>query len=158
MAGTKIRKCDISELKYNLMNLRGRFLAALAVFAANGLAQPYIISTVGGTNRLLDGNQANTVPLRSPVSISADSSGGFYISDSRDNRVRYVSALGYISTIAGTGIPGRAGDRGKATAAQLSDQSRQRVLAGEGIHHYSQIVGRPSPGRRLRGALSRPLV
>src|SRR5689334_14245665 len=103
------------------MNLRGRVLAALAVFAVNGLAQPYIISTIGGTNRLLDGNQANIVPLRSPLSISADSSGGFYISDSRDNRVRYVSSLGFISTIAGTGTPGRSGDRGKATAAQLNN-------------------------------------
>ena len=94
---------------------------SLAIFVASGLAQPYIISTVGGTSRLLDGNQATTVPLRSPISVVADPSGGFYISDAFDNRLRYVSALGFISTVAGTGVAGIQGDRGKATAAQLND-------------------------------------
>src|SRR5579884_1796753 len=103
------------------MRLPCGVFTSLAVFVLNGLAQPYIITTVGGTDRLLDGNQAKTVPLRDPTSISVDSSGGIYIADSADNRVRYVSPTGFISTIAGTGAAGYSGDRGKATAAELDN-------------------------------------
>lgn len=94
-------------------------ISGLVLCAASAGAQPYVISTIAGTNRVLDGSTASMVPLRYPSSVSVDVSGGFYFSDTDDNRVRYVSALGFISTIAGTGVPGNLGDRGKATAAQL---------------------------------------
>jgi hypothetical protein len=95
-------------------------LLALAVFAANGLAQPYIITTIAGTDRLLDGKPANTVPLRDPLSLVADGGGGLYIADGLDNRIRRINAQGFITTVAGNGIPGYSGDRGKATLAQLN--------------------------------------
>lgn len=113
------------------MKLFFAIFTSLAVLALNGSAQPYIISTIAGTNRLLDGSQAAMVPLRHPTSVAVDSSGGFYIVDGLDHRVRYVSSLGFISTVAGTGTPGRLGDRGKATSAQLNNpRSLVRDAAG----------------------------
>ena len=104
------------------MNRFREIFISLAIFAANGLAQTYTIGTIAGTTRLLDGNQATTVPLRAPVSVIADAGGGFYLSDSLDNRIRHVSSTGYISTYAGNGFTGFAGDRGKATNASLNNQ------------------------------------
>jgi uncharacterized protein (TIGR03437 family) len=91
------------------------YLAAVA-----GWSQPYIISTIAGTDRLLDGSPAVNVPLRDPRVVKVDGASNLYIADTRDHRIRKVSQSGAISTIAGNGLPGFSGDRGKATAAQLS--------------------------------------
>ncbi len=95
-------------------------LCVLLWVAPSLFAQPYTISTVAGTNRLLDGHPATTAPLRSPVGVLLDNSGNLYIADEYDNRVRKVSPSGIITTLAGTGIAGYSGDRGQAAQAQLS--------------------------------------
>jgi trimeric autotransporter adhesin len=83
-------------------------------------AQPYTITTVAGTNRLLDGSIAASAPLREPRSVAIDPAGNLYIADTSDNRIRKVNFSGIISTYAGTGAPGYSGDRGNATLAELS--------------------------------------
>jgi hypothetical protein len=93
------------------------------VFFCLGFAawsQPYTISTVAGTDRLLDGHAANTVPLRAPTAVAVDASGNLYIADAEDNRIRKVDTSGVISKYAGTGAPGYNGDRIKATTAELN--------------------------------------
>ena len=87
--------------------------------AVIGWSQPYIISTAAGTDRLLDGNPAINVPLLDPRSVKIDAAGNFYIADTSDNRIRKVNQSGIISTIAGDGLPGFSGDRGKAKDAEL---------------------------------------
>ncbi len=88
----------------------------------------YAIST-DGTLRLVagssygfsgDGGPATNARLASPSGLALDSSGNLYITDSRNNRIRKVTADGVITTIAGTGIAGFSGDGGPATSAQLS--------------------------------------
>ena len=99
------------------------FLGSILLFFSlnfAGWSQPYTITTVAGTDRLLDGHSANTVPLRSPVAVAVDSNGNLYIADASDNRIRKVDPSGIISTYAGTGVPGYNGDRIKAAAAQLN--------------------------------------
>src|ERR1700693_4073187 len=128
----------------------------------SGWSQPYTIATVAGTTRLLDGHSANTVPLRGPIAVAADSSGNLYIADADDNRLRKVDTSGVISTFAGTGLPGYNGDRIKATSAQLNfpsslavdatgnlyiaDQgnSRVRVISSDGT--INTVAGNGSPG------------
>jgi len=83
-------------------------------------AQPYTITTIAGTDRLLDGHPAISAPLRSPAGVVLDSAGNLLIADWFDNRVRKVSPSGIITTFAGNGLPGYSGDRGKATDAELS--------------------------------------
>ena len=48
-----------------------------------------------------------------------DNSGNLYIADTGHNRIRKVSAAGIITTLAGTGISGFAGDGGPASSAFL---------------------------------------
>src|SRR5258707_1012255 len=50
----------------------------------------------------------------------AVASGNIYIADTANNRIRYVTAAGVISTIAGTGTAGSSGDGGSPTSAQLN--------------------------------------
>ena len=47
-----------------------------------------------------------------------------YVSDSRNNRVRRITAAGTLQTVAGSDTPGDAGDGGLATEASLSQPNR----------------------------------
>ena len=81
------------------------------------------ISTIAGTGEWGysgDGGPATQAQLGYPEGVAVDGVGNLYISDSRNNRIRKVSAFtGTISTIAGTGEWGYSGDGGPATQAQL---------------------------------------
>lgn len=86
-----------------------------------------IITTVagdGGGYYGSDGVQATSTGLNEPQDIALDDSGNIYICDYFNFRIRKVTAAtGIISTIAGNGTQGSAGDGGQATAAQLSNTS-----------------------------------
>jgi sugar lactone lactonase YvrE len=80
-----------------------------------------IITTIAGTGVEGyggDGAAATAAFLDTPTGVAVDSTGNLYIADSHNHRVRKVS-VGTITTIAGTGSPGFAGDGAAATAAQL---------------------------------------
>jgi sugar lactone lactonase YvrE len=81
------------------------------------------ISTVAGTGTASfggDGGPATAARLCNPYGVAVDSSGTLYISDRNNHRVRKVTADGKISTVAGTGTAGSAGDGGPAVSAQLA--------------------------------------
>jgi hypothetical protein len=64
--------------------------------------------------------QATTVPLILPGGLLAfDSSGNLYFAETSNHVVRRVTPLGILTTVAGTGTQGFAGDLGAATSAQL---------------------------------------
>ncbi|HEV3146329.1 MAG TPA: hypothetical protein VGZ47_20750, partial [Gemmataceae bacterium] len=109
-------------------------LGFLSLSVLDLLGQPYTISTVAGTDRLLDGSSAASAPLRQPRSVAADASGNVYIADTTDNRIRKVSFSGTISTYAGTGVPGYSGDRGKAAIAKLSGPTGVAVDASGNVY------------------------
>lgn len=85
-----------------------------------GFAQSYGLQTIAGTTTIKDSIPANTAFLRDPAAVVADTAGNIYIADRSDNRVRKVGRDGTITTIAGTGFPGHAGDNGPATQAELN--------------------------------------
>lgn len=123
-------------------------LFSLAAFSVNGLAQPYIITTIAGTNRVLDGSPSTAVPLRDPRSVAVDGAGGIYIADSLDNRIRRITPQGFMTTIAGTGDPGYQGDRGKAAAAQLNNPHTVVLDANGNVYiadYDNNVVRRISP-------------
>jgi len=66
-----------------------------------------------------DGGSAATARLIRPTGVAVDGAGNVYIADAGQHRVRRVTPTGVISTVAGTGRPGFAGDGGPATAAPL---------------------------------------
>jgi hypothetical protein len=66
-----------------------------------------------------DGGPASAASLSWPNDMALDGTGGYYIADKYNCRVRYVSAAGIISTVAGTGVCGYNGEGALATATQL---------------------------------------
>src|SRR5205823_5318070 len=73
----------------------------------------------GGYGFCGDGGPATAAQLRLR-GMALDPAGNLYIADFGNSRIRKVTPAGTISTYAGTGTPGFAGDGGPATAAQLS--------------------------------------
>ena len=82
-----------------------------------------IITTIAGTGVAGfsgDNGPATAGKLNGPVGIDIDECDNIYIGDRTNNRVRMISNTGIITTIAGNGGMGFAGDGGPATAAQLN--------------------------------------
>jgi sugar lactone lactonase YvrE len=67
-----------------------------------------------------DGGQATAASLYTPDGLTIDGSGVMYITDARNSRIRMVNSSGVISTFAGNGNVGYAGDGGQATAAEIN--------------------------------------
>ncbi len=81
-----------------------------------------IITTIAGTGAAGfsgDSGQASVAKLNHPEQVAFDATGNMYIVDTDNNRIRKVSTLGIITTIAGTGAAGYSGDGGQATAAKI---------------------------------------
>jgi DNA-binding beta-propeller fold protein YncE len=90
-----------------------------------------VITTVAGSGTAGwggDGGPAVAALLEDPKAVWVASSGDFYIADSGNERIRRVDRSGTISTIAGSGVQGFAGDGGPALAAQFDGP---RGLAGD---------------------------
>jgi hypothetical protein len=67
-----------------------------------------------------DGGPATQAELDEPFGAVATADGGLLIADTGNNVVRRVAADGTISTVAGNGVRGFAGDGGPATSAELN--------------------------------------
>jgi sugar lactone lactonase YvrE len=81
------------------------------------------ISTVAGTGGAGfsgDGGPAKSAQLDGPTGVHVDADGNLYISDYRNSRLRKVDTAGTITTFAGNGTKGHAGDGGHAVNAQLT--------------------------------------
>ena len=106
------------------MSFRTLLRRAVAVLALPAIcfAQPGVISTIVGTgsgNYTGDGGPALKAGLGSPVGLAMDSSGNLFILIKETGRVRRVTPAGLITTYAGNGTSGFAGDGGPATSAEL---------------------------------------
>jgi hypothetical protein len=91
--------------------------------APSAAAAPGDITTVAGTGiagRLGDAGAATLAQLNASTAVAPLSDGSLLIADFKNNRIRKVSSTGAISTVAGNGTAGAAGDGGPATAAQLA--------------------------------------
>ncbi|MGH8896178.1 MAG: NHL repeat-containing protein [Egibacteraceae bacterium] len=90
------------------------------------------IITVAGTGTCGfsgDGGPATAANLDNPADIAVTADGTLYIADSSNHRVRKVDLSGTITTVAGTGTQGFSGDRGPATAANLSGPDGVAIAA-----------------------------
>ena len=76
------------------------------------------IGTAGYTG---DNGLATSAKLNTPSGITGDSSSNIFIADTNNHRIRKVNTTGVITTVAGTGTAGYAGDDGLATSAQLNN-------------------------------------
>jgi DNA-binding beta-propeller fold protein YncE len=83
-----------------------------------------IITTVAGCGQAgfsSDGTPAQLAKLDTPYGLAVGPDGMLYLADSRNNRVRRVAQDGTLETVAGSGLPGDAGDGGLAIEARLNE-------------------------------------
>jgi sugar lactone lactonase YvrE len=83
-----------------------------------------VISTYAGNGTAGfsgDGGAATDAEISGPLGIAFDNAGNLYIAESGSERVRKVTPLGIISTIAGNGTAGYNGDGIAATSAELNN-------------------------------------
>ena len=105
-----------------------------------------IITTVAGDGTFGykgDGGPATSAGLTGPYGITVDASGNIYIADALSDRVRMVTkSSGIITTVAGNGIQGYAGDGGPATSAGLYHPNCVAVDASGNIYFPDGSNGR----------------
>ena len=93
-----------------------------------------------------DGGPANEAALNAPYDVHRDSQGNIYIADTSNHRIRKVSPHGIITTVAGIGEPGYAGDDGPATEAKLNKpyniliDGKDRLLIADSNNHVIRRV------------------
>ncbi len=83
-----------------------------------------IITTLAGNGMpgyTGDNGPATAAKVKAPAGVAISEYGELYLCDPNDHVVRRIDRGGYISTIAGTGVPGYSGDGGKAINAELRD-------------------------------------
>jgi len=104
-----------------------------------------IISTVAGggrpTDRLGDGGPATQAELSDASGLAIGPNGEIYISDSVAQRIRRVGPDGIITTFAGTGQIGFAGDGGSAVSARLAEPY-ELSLARDGSLYFADAANR----------------
>jgi len=84
---------------------------------SNGTA--YIMAGSGTLGYSGDNGAALSAELSRPFGVAVDAAGNLFIADTLNYRIRKVSG-GVITTVAGNGVVGFAGDGGPATSAQLA--------------------------------------
>lgn len=80
------------------------------------------ISTIAGTGVAGsdgDGGPASAATFNDPRAVIGDAAGNLYVGEELGHRVRRIDPAGTVTTLAGTGVAGFAGDGGPATAAQF---------------------------------------
>lgn len=96
-----------------------------------------VITTVAGTGAAGyggDGGPALAAVLRSPSGVATASSGGYYIADSENSRIRWVDSLGQISTVIGVGSLTFNGDGIPANTAGLFNPAAVAVDASQNVY------------------------
>src|SRR5579862_2416898 len=104
-------------------------ISLCAAVSTAAWAQQYTISTVAGNgtaNFSGDGGAATSATLNGPNGVALDGSFNLYIADVGNERIRVVSG-GSISTLAGNGTVGYAGDGSAAIDAEMYSPTRAVV-------------------------------
>jgi uncharacterized protein (TIGR03437 family) len=97
--------------------LRQLLLVLSSPFLFAQAPQRYAISPSAGADAIRDGGSATLGVLTYPADIAVDAAGNTYISERGGHRIRRIDPGGIITTIAGRGIGGFAGDGGPAGSA-----------------------------------------
>jgi sugar lactone lactonase YvrE len=120
-----------------------------------------IVTRIAGNGRagyLGDGGPASSAQLRLesinfgtvgalPPGVAVDNGGNVYVADNGNYRIRKISPNGIITTVAGNGTSGFAGDGGPATSAQLSpvfglavDAAGNLLIADSGTNRIRRVT------------------
>ena len=136
-----------------------------------GVLSPGAISTLAGNGEwgYQDSSSASAAMFRNPQGIAIDGNGNIYVADSGNAAIRKIAlASGVVTTVAGTGSDGFAGDGGFATSALLNspagvavDGAGNLFIADQGnnlirrVDAVTQIITTVAGGGRLpRGRIN----
>ena len=107
------------------------------------------ITTIAGVGRWGfggDGGPATRAHLAAPSDVAVDAAGNLYIADENNHRIRKVDSTGIITTIAGSGDWGFAGDGGPAVEARFDrprgvavDAAGNVYIADHGNHRIRRV-------------------
>lgn len=105
----------------------------------------------GGAGFAGDGGPAARAVFKQPVDATYDDAGNLYIVDQQNQRIRRIGTDGNISTIAGTGMVGTAGDGGPAAMATFSWAFGSNPNPSGGIvHHAGKLYVSDTVNNRIR--------
>ncbi|MGA8938714.1 MAG: Ig-like domain repeat protein [Acidobacteriaceae bacterium] len=115
-----------------------------------------------------DGGAATQAELDTPMGVAVGADGRVFVADAHNERIRVIATNGTISTFAGNGVAGYAGDRGMATAAELAmprglmatssgavifaDSNNQRIRMVDATGTITTIAGSGVQGAASDGA------
>jgi sugar lactone lactonase YvrE len=102
------------------------FIADRGNFRVRRIGVNGIINTVAGGGTGGDNGPATLASI-SPSALATDGAGNLFIAEKSSNRIRMVSPQGTITTLAGAGWAGFAGDGGASPSALLSEPSALAV-------------------------------
>ncbi|MBL8211394.1 MAG: hypothetical protein JNK87_11810 [Bryobacterales bacterium] len=88
-----------------------------------------------------DGGPAFDARLNAARTVALDAEGNIMIADTDNHRLRKIGSDGIITSIAGTGVAGFAGDNGPATNAQFSSP-QGLALSGKGLLYVADTGNR----------------
>ena len=103
------------------------------------------ITTVAGTGVAGfsgDGGPGTSAMVSHPYGLANDAAGNLYIADPQGSRIRKVDTNGIITTLAGTGAFGFAGDGGPATSAVLNQPYSIAVDGAGNVYFNDQLNAR----------------
>jgi len=111
-------------------------LLYIALLFSTGI-NAQIITTFGGIGTAGDsgdGGPATSASISGFTTGTFDNNGNFYFAERGQHKIRKISNLGIITTIAGTGISGYSGDGGPASTAQLNNPIQVTIDAYNNLY------------------------
>ncbi|MDQ3365421.1 MAG: hypothetical protein M3680_08340 [Myxococcota bacterium] len=102
------------------------------------------IAGTGSQGSSGDGGPAIRAQLTNPIALVVDATGRVVIADTLNHRLRRIELDGTITTIAGTGVTGYAGDGGPATSARLDNPN------GVAVDQQDRVVFADTFNQRIR--------
>jgi len=95
-----------------------------------------VVAGTGESGFSGDGGLATNAKIKVASSLTFDRAGNLYFNDRDNGRIRKVSTLGIISTVAGSGVDGFSGDGGPASAAKIWPWYGADVAVDDGGNLY----------------------
>jgi hypothetical protein len=151
--GSEARKAELDDPTGVVADSAGNVYIADTANCEVRVVTSGIIQRLTGNGKCTysgDGGPAIKAQVNHPTGLGVDPSGDVFISDTNNERIRFVNLAKIITTYAGTGTAGFSGDCGPATAAEINTPTGQ--VAADGSAVYFSDTG----NQRVRGIFNGP--
>lgn len=127
----------ICNLRYMVAWVRKFSFAFVVLIVLPCLSLGQIITTIAGTGSSSfsgDNGPATAAGVPNPAQGDFDKYGNYYYAEASSNRIRKINTLGIITTVAGNGMGGFAGDNTPATAARIYGPVDVKLDAAQNLY------------------------